>query len=375
MGWDEKLVNESFEWVEKKNAFKPDKLSRWNSAVRDGLLEAGVLPYNGYTLEHLEGTKISDSTFDNNGKRHTAADLLQYANPDNIVVLLNATVSKILFESSSGKLKANGAEFLSVDGLSYKVLLNQLTNKSEVILSAGGIGSPQLLLLSGIGPSQQLRELNITVLLDLPLVGKGVQDPPRASATIESSKPLEVNSIQVVGIVDNSQIYIEPASFVQQNSSTNFQYLGFILSKVAFPLSRGELRLRSTDPLDSPSVRFNYYSEPSDLEECITGVRVMSNLSMTHSIQEFSFIDNENSSTLRFVGPMLPQDQSQDEAFADFCRDTLRTIWHFHGGCQVDLVVNKRYEVEGVKSLRVVDNSIYKDSPGTNPQSTTMMLG
>ncbi|KAH9290181.1 hypothetical protein KI387_034298, partial [Taxus chinensis] len=179
------------------------------------------------------------------------------------------------------KLKANGAEFLSVDGLSYKVLLNQLTNKSEVILSAG----------------------------------------------------------------------------------------------VAFPLSRGELRLRSTNPLDSPSVRFNHYSEPFDLEECITGVRIMSNLSMTHSIQEFSFIDNENSSTLRFVGPMLPQDQSQDEAFADFCRDTLRTIWHFHGGCQVDLVVNKRYEVEGVKILRVVDNSIFKDSPGTNPESTTMMLG
>ncbi|KAH9290183.1 hypothetical protein KI387_034300, partial [Taxus chinensis] len=115
MGWDEKLFNESFEWVEKKNAFKPDKISRWNSTVRDGLLEAGALPYNGYTLEHLEGTKISDSTFDNNGKRHTTADIL-----NNIVVLLNATVSKILFESSSGKLKANGAEFLSVDGLSYK---------------------------------------------------------------------------------------------------------------------------------------------------------------------------------------------------------------------------------------------------------------
>ncbi|KAH9292909.1 hypothetical protein KI387_041905, partial [Taxus chinensis] len=101
----------------------------------------------------------------------------------------------------------------------------------------------------------------------------------------------------------------------------------------------------------------------------------MSNLSMTHSIQEFSFIENENSSTLRLVGPMLPQDQSKDEAFANFCRDTLRTICHFHGGCQIDLVVNKRYEVEGVKSLRVVDDSIFKDSPGTNPQSTTMMLG
>ncbi|GLJ35751.1 hypothetical protein SUGI_0717990 [Cryptomeria japonica] len=103
MEWDEKLVNESYEWVEKLNAFKPDKLFRWNSAFKDALLEAGVLPYHGYTLDHLEGTKISASTIDNNGRRHTAADLLQYANPDNIVVLLNATATRILFDSSSGR--------------------------------------------------------------------------------------------------------------------------------------------------------------------------------------------------------------------------------------------------------------------------------
>ncbi|GLJ35754.1 hypothetical protein SUGI_0718020 [Cryptomeria japonica] len=103
MGWDEKLVNESYEWVEKLNAFEPDKLFQWNSAFKDALLEAGVLPYHGYTLDHLEGTKFSASTIDNEGRRHTAADLLQYANPDNIVVLLNATATRILFDTSSGR--------------------------------------------------------------------------------------------------------------------------------------------------------------------------------------------------------------------------------------------------------------------------------
>ncbi|XP_057821236.2 (R)-mandelonitrile lyase-like [Cryptomeria japonica] len=93
MKWDEKLVNESYEWVEKSSAFKQHKLFTWNSAFKDALLEARVVPYNGYTLDHLQGTKISASTFDHNGKRHTAADLLKYANPDNIVVLLNATDS------------------------------------------------------------------------------------------------------------------------------------------------------------------------------------------------------------------------------------------------------------------------------------------
>ena len=104
MEWDEKLVNESYEWVEKVMAFKPEKLFRWNSAFKNALLEAGMGPDNGYTLDHLEGTKYSASTIDNEGKRHTSADLLQYANPDNIVVLLNATAGRILFDSSSGTL-------------------------------------------------------------------------------------------------------------------------------------------------------------------------------------------------------------------------------------------------------------------------------
>ncbi|KAH9290369.1 hypothetical protein KI387_034486, partial [Taxus chinensis] len=132
MKWDEKLVNESYGWVEKLNAFKPEELSPWSSSLKNGLLEAGVLPYNGYTVDHVEGTKISASTFDNNGKRHTAADLLKYANPDNIVVLLNATVGRILFNPESGKLKAIGVEFMSeVDGIFYHVSINQLSQRSE----------------------------------------------------------------------------------------------------------------------------------------------------------------------------------------------------------------------------------------------------
>ena len=95
-GWDERLVKESYEWVEKKVVFKPPML-QWQSAVRDGLLEAGVLPYNGFSYEHLYGTKVGGTIFDHQDHRHTAADLLEYANPKNIVVLLHATVEKIEF--------------------------------------------------------------------------------------------------------------------------------------------------------------------------------------------------------------------------------------------------------------------------------------
>ncbi|XP_057821263.2 (R)-mandelonitrile lyase-like [Cryptomeria japonica] len=375
MKWDEKLVNESYEWVEKLNAFRQYKLFPWNTAVKGGLLDAGVLPYNGYTLEHLEGTKIGASTFDYNGKRHSAADLLQYANPENIVVLLNATASRILFNLASGDLKVNGVEFMSTsDGMHYQVSLDKFSINSEVILSAGTIGSPQLLLLSGIGPTQELKKMNITTILDLPFVGKKVQDNPMVKFLVESPKPLEFAQVQVVGILDNSQLYIESASFLQQNNMTKIQYLGLVASKVAFPSSRGELWLKSKDPQDNPYVRYNYYSHPSDLKKCMLCAKVMVNLSLSSFIQEFAFTKN-GQKELQFRGAKLPKGQSNDDALAKFCKDSLGTYYHYHGGCEVGLVVDKRHRVQGVPNLRVVDNSIFKYSPGTNPQATTMMLG
>ena len=95
-GWDGALVNESYAWVEKKVAFKPTML-QFQSAFRDGLVEAGVKPYNGFTYDHQYGTKIGGTIFDANGKRHTAADLLEYAIPNRTTLYLFATVHKILF--------------------------------------------------------------------------------------------------------------------------------------------------------------------------------------------------------------------------------------------------------------------------------------
>jgi choline dehydrogenase len=390
-GWDEGLVEESYEWVEKQNAFKPQHLSPWSSAIRDGLVEAGVLPYNGYTLDHLDGTKISASIFDSKGKRHTAADLLKSANPDNIVVLLNATVSRVLFNSpaeetkdgSSQKPRASGVEFMDGHGRSYQVFLNESSRSSndfeqnrskileekpkgpEVILTAGALGSPQLLLLSGIGPSKHLREFNIALVLDLPLVGQRIQDNPIASVTCKSH---HFYYQQIVGITQFSQNYIEPPSiFVNGSASPHGrnEYNISIFEKLAFPLSRGELQLRSTDPRDNPSVRYNYYSHPLDFERCVQGVRVIAQLLNTPSLRR--------SNASCFHGS--PINMSDDAAMAQICRDTLSTVWHYHGGCEVGYVVNERYQVNGVDNLRIVDGSTYRDSPGTNPQATTMMLG
>lgn len=98
-GWDEGLAWESYEWVEKKVAFKP-VVGQWQLVLKEGLLEAGVLPNNGFTYDYHIGTKIGGTIFDPRGHRHTAADLLEYANPGKITVLLHATVHKILFSQN-----------------------------------------------------------------------------------------------------------------------------------------------------------------------------------------------------------------------------------------------------------------------------------
>ena len=94
--WVREEVEAAYEWVEKKLVFEP-RVMGWQTAFKDGLLEAGVNPYNGFTYDHIYGTKIGGTIFDNAGHRHTAANLLEYANPDNIVVYLHASVQKILF--------------------------------------------------------------------------------------------------------------------------------------------------------------------------------------------------------------------------------------------------------------------------------------
>lgn len=96
VGLEKELVKDAYEWVESRIVSKPE-LTQWQIVAEFGLLEAGILPYNGFCLEHIEGTKVGATVFDENGMRHTSADLLEAGNPENITVLLNATVKNVIF--------------------------------------------------------------------------------------------------------------------------------------------------------------------------------------------------------------------------------------------------------------------------------------
>ncbi|XVE57811.1 hypothetical protein DITRI_Ditri04bG0120000 [Diplodiscus trichospermus] len=422
-GWDGRLVNESYQWVEKLVAFEP-ALGQWQSAVRDGLMEAGVVPFNGFTYDHIYGTKVGGTIFDQQGNRHTAADLLEYANPSGLTVLLHASVQKILFTiEGERRPKAHGVIFIDSSGVKHEAYAAYLKegSKNEIIISAGALGSPQLLMLSGVGPAAHLKAHNITVVLDQPLVGRGMSDNPMNAVFVPSPLPVEVSLIQVVGITHLGS-YIEAASgenFAAASGSSpprdygmfspkigqlstvppkqrtpeaiakaveNMNNLdqaafggGFILEKIMGPISTGHLELRTSDPNDNPSVTFNYFKDPQDLQRCVQGVQTIEKITESKSFSKFRYDYQSWPELLNMTANapinLLPKHYNPTMPLDMFCKETVMTIWHYHGGCQVGKVVDLDYKVLGVDALRVIDGSTFNSSPGTNPQATVMMLG
>lgn len=416
-GWDGELVNESYPWVERIVAHWP-RLRQWQSAVRDALVDVGVTPYNGFTYDHIYGTKIGGTIFDDDGNRHTAADLLEYADPQKLTVLLHATVNRVLF-SSKGMAKplAYGVIYTDKNGVKHTAYLKRVLG-SEIIISAGALGSPQLLMLSGVGPAEHLRAMKIPVVLDLPAVGQGMADNPMNGIFVPSPNPVEVSLIEVVGITKFGS-YIEAASgsdFGAESPPRHFGMFspeigqlaivppkqrtpkaiahaienqkalpdvafqgGFILEKIMGPLSKGQLVLNTTDVDDNPLVTFNYFEDSVDLQRCVLGMRTIQKIVKSPKFSNFMYPDTSAASlenlTSTFPVNLLPKHSNDSTSLEQFCKDTVMTIWHYHGGCQVGKVVDRNYKVLGINALRVIDGSTFNNSPGTNPQATVMMLG
>ncbi|KAF8400998.1 hypothetical protein HHK36_014301 [Tetracentron sinense] len=416
-GWDAKLVNESYPWVEKQIVHQP-QLAPWQQALMDSLLEVGVSPFNGFTYDHIYGTKVGGTIFDKFGRRSTAADLLASGNPEKLTVLIHATVKKVVFDTTGKQPTAVGVIFKDEKGNRHQAFLAK-REQSEVILSSGAIGSPQLLLLSGIGPEADLKKMNIPVVHDNEFVGKGMSDNPMNTIFIPTKRPVEQSLIQTVGITKMG-VYIEASSGFGQSGDSitcnhglmsaeigqlstippmqrtpetiqaymeNKQNLpheafrgGFILEKIIGPLSTGQLSLIDTNVDENPSVTFNYFSHPYDLRRCVNGIRIIEKIVRSkhfRSLMKYDTYTMErllNMSTQANIN-LIPKHTNDTKSLEQFCKDTVITIWHYHGGCHVGKVVDPDYKVLGINGLRVIDGSTLTESPGTNPQATVMMIG
>lgn len=437
-GWNVALVNDSFTWVADEIAEIPT-LQTFQSAAQDALLEVGVTPYNGETYEHLIGTKVGGSIFDSYGRRHTAADLLTYANPSNLDVYIWASAQRLIFAPEFGansqwEPRAIGVIYVDLDGNNHTALLSENPG-SEIILSAGALGTPVLLMLSGIGPADHLAAFNITTILDNPAVGSNMADNPTNSMWVLTNQAVEVSLIQVVGITswgsfieissgqaevliaatERDSVADNPTSigsrsswgrsdlnydtFTAQSSLTRIfsairevpgpfrlqaSWSGTILQKIWGPLSSGLLRLSSLNAIDNPRVWFNYFQDPQDLATCEQGIRTVLDMLNSPSLSRLQYTIDTIPRVLRPVREAVESSRPQRDLsnatqdsinIRQWCVDTVTTIWHYHGGSLVGDVVGQDYRVIGVQSLRVIDGSTFRRSPGSNPQATVMMLG
>jgi choline dehydrogenase len=225
----------------------------------------------------------------------------------------------------------------------------------EVILAAGAIESPKILMLSGIGPAAMLKAHGIVPLLDQPHVGAHLQDHPRVSVRWQSRQTLAASSVSA-GLLTSSRSRTAPGPpdlqfYVGRGLADpeDFVTLTVTLNR---PASRGTIALASADPLAPPVIRAHYFSEGADLAAMSEGVRLAQALAGTKAYE-----------ALRGA-PAPPAAVPLDTAdqIGAFIRATSETMFHPAGTCRMgsgaDAVVDAELRVRGVDGLRVADASI-----------------
>jgi choline dehydrogenase len=354
--------------------------------------EVGIPLNPDFNGEYQEGCGPLQATLAN-GARCSAANA--YLDPararPNLTVLTHAHALRLRFSET----RATGVEYLRFGAV------EKAEAAVEVIISAGAFRSPQLLMLSGIGPKAELERLGLNVHLDLPGVGKNLQDHLHTRVRCEITQPLtfsglsdqlkvaarrEYDATQTGALSSN---FLEAGAFVKSEPDEAYPGLQlFFLMMLApeypeagptnrhgltftayvnRPLSRGQVTLASADPLDRPRIDFNYLSEPDDMRCAIAGVRW--NLSILYA-RAFDDIRGEE---------LAPGVEARSDAdLKSFVRRTASTTWHPVGTCMMGRdelsVVDDRLKVRGVEGLRVVDASIMPTIVGGNTHAPTVMI-
>jgi choline dehydrogenase len=253
--------------------------------------------------------------------------------------------------------------------------------RREVILSAGAINSPKLLLLSGVGPADQLRSLGVPVVVDLPGVGENLQDHPVVKVVFRARQPFPLaacSNLAEAGLflhtgvapaeaAPDVQFHFCPVGVPHPKFACDGPGYSFAIN-VARPHSRGTVRLRSADPTAPPLLQVNYLQETPDLRRLVASVQV------ARALGNHPVFDDVRDSELA-PGPGA----QGDAALAEFIRQTCETIWHPVGTCKMGrdagAVVGPDLRVHGVEGLRVADASVMPVITTGNTNAPSIMIG
>ncbi len=341
--------------------------------------------FNGATQDGFGLYQVTQK----NGRRHStvAAYLKPARSRPNLKVQVHALATGILFEG----LRAVGVRY------TQNGQLKQVRAAREVILAGGAINSPQLLMLSGIGPAAELNQLGLHLVLDLPGVGQNLQDHLTSGPVYACSQPVSLAQAEKLGQVakflfqgkgmltsnvaeaggfiktkpdlqmPDIQFHFAPAYFVDHG----FYPLkgdGFTVgATLLHPLSRGCVRLKSADPTAAPAIFAHYAADHEDMESLVRGAQVARQIA--HSAALAPYLKAE----------FLPRSGlPETEAVREMIRQFSITLYHPVGTCKMGsdplAVVDAQLRVHGLEGLRVVDASIMPLIPGGNTNAPTIMI-
>ncbi len=351
----------------------------------------GIRRSDDFNGDELEGVGVYNVT-QKDGKRLSSyrAFVAPVRNRPNLTVMTDCSVKKVIIEDGTAK-----GVMVNVEGVSQSLLARR-----EVILSAGTLGSPHLLLASGIGPKAELEAVGVQVTHDLPGVGKNLQDHLDGLITIRSKSPLTLGfSLGALPSIISSPFkylfgrkgwlttnYVEAGGFAKTPLSNDipdvqFHFVpgyrshrgrlfewghGYALHTcVLRPKSIGALTLRRDGEL---AVNFNFLSNPEDAQVLIEGLKLARRIMADSS---FDDIRGEE---------MLPGKRVQtDEQFLDYVRQYGATVFHPVGTCKMGVdpmsVVTPDLKVRGINGLRVADASIMPTLISGNTNAPCIMIG
>jgi choline dehydrogenase-like flavoprotein len=369
------------DWVEScSTALGIPIIKDFNRSIRrDGKLTQGV----GF---------FSISYNPNDGKRSSAS--VAYIHPilrgdekrPNLTILTEAWVSKVLVEDGT-------ATGVNVTLKSGKKITVRLSRGGEIVLSAGAVDTPRLMLHSGIGPRAQLQDLGIPVVHDLSGVGENLLDHPETIIMWELSKPVPENQTTMdsdAGIFlrrepiagDHDDATDLMMHCYQIPFTLNTERLGYpkIPERYAFcmtpniprPRSRGRIYLTSSDPSVKPALDFRYFTDPGgyDAATLVAGIRAAREVAKQSPFKEW---------LVKEVAPG-PKVQSDDE-ISEYARRAAHTVYHPAGTTRMGAadddmaVVDPKLRVRGIKNLRIADAGVFPDMVSINPMLTVLAIG
>lgn len=369
-GWSYAEIAPYFAAVEKRLHITTAKADPFVDALVNSAAHHG-LAYNADYNARLDEACIAPFQFaiGPDGKRQTSFTAYDVASLPNITIGSQCTVERILFSGRRARAVCVGR----VGGANL-----ECSARREVILAAGAINTPQLLMLSGIGPTDTLHAHGIPVIQALPGVGQNLQDDLFVTAGFASKQPLPPQPYGLMGTVlfahspTNSRLLgtdiecsLATGSLAGMGVPPEWQDSYWLFPNIQLLESRGSVVLQSSDPYAAPIINPNYLQTQGDLDRCVAALKLAHALGTDAALAPW------------LESPLLPG--ANDTDLEAYVRATAGTCYHYAGTCKMGVdamavVAPDSLRVRGTEGLRVIDASIIPQTVSGNTAAATMMI-